>query len=52
MTIKMRDIMSAAPVCIAHRIPGLENGVPVGAVSADDLALEADPAPCAWTAPS
>jgi len=64
----MRDIMSAAPVCMApgddldearrlvleyavRRIPVLADGVPVGVVSVGDLALEADPAPGAWSAP-
>jgi CBS domain-containing protein len=38
--------------CAVRRIPVLENGAPVGVVSVGDLALEADPAPCAWSAPS
>jgi CBS domain-containing protein len=37
---------------LVRRIPVLENGAPVGVVSVGDLALEADPAPCAWSAPS
>lgn len=35
-----------------RRIPVLEDGTPVGVVSAADLALEADPASCAWPARS
>ncbi|HEX5296215.1 MAG TPA: CBS domain-containing protein [Streptosporangiaceae bacterium] len=35
-----------------RRIPVLEDGTPVGVVSAADLALEADPAPCARPARS
>ncbi|MGD0240804.1 MAG: CBS domain-containing protein [Streptosporangiaceae bacterium] len=31
-----------------RRIPVLDGGTPVGVVSAGDLALEAEPAPCAW----
>jgi CBS domain-containing protein len=31
-----------------RRIPVLEDGIPVGVVSAGDLALEAGAAPCAW----
>jgi len=35
-----------------RRIPVLENGAPLGVVSVGDLALEANPAPCPWSAPS
>jgi CBS domain-containing protein len=35
-----------------RRIPVLEDGTPVGVVSAADLALEADPVSCAWPARS
>ncbi len=31
-----------------RRIPVLEDGIPVGVVSAGDLALEAGAVPCAW----
>ncbi len=52
---KVRDIMSAAPVCMppgesarlirdraVRRIPVLRDGTPVGVVSIGDLALEKD----------
>ncbi|HET9969536.1 MAG TPA: CBS domain-containing protein [Streptosporangiaceae bacterium] len=35
-----------------RRIPVLAGGTPLGVVSAADLALEADPPPCAWPARS
>lgn len=36
--------------CAVRRIPVLDEGTPVGVVSAADLALETDAAPCAWSA--